>query len=94
MVFYIYIVGGFHAQMRFLRCIGYLTAGYQDWLELIYAPKTVKYILADKAVTRATSNDLRIYAVLNAVLNAILEVPILHYENLANGGEVILCTRA
>ncbi|KAJ8018289.1 hypothetical protein HOLleu_43798 [Holothuria leucospilota] len=48
-------LGGFHLQMRFLGCIGYIMAnsGLRELLETIYAANTVNHVLNGKAVARA-----------------------------------------
>ena len=49
------LLGQFHARMSLLAATGHLmqASGLQEILELIYAPSTVKQILARKADSRA-----------------------------------------
>ncbi len=64
------IIRGFHAEMSFLGCIGYLMAGsgLQEVLELIYASM---HMLSGKAIARAVWAHLIVDAALNALVLAI-----------------------
>ena len=74
-------LGGFHAEMSFLGCIGYLMAGsgLQEVLELIYASNAVVHMLSGKAIARAVRAHLIVDAALNAmVLAKTFCVPLPH----------------
>jgi len=59
-------LGGFHTEMNFLECIGYLmdSSGLQEVLELIYAPNAVIHMLSGKAIARA----VRVHFIVDAAL--------------------------
>ena len=63
-------LGGFHAEMSFLGCIGHLMAssGLQEVLELIYAPNAVIHMMSGKAVARA----VRGHSIVDAALNGLM----------------------
>ena len=72
-------LGGFHAEMSFLGCIGYLMAGsgLQEVLELIYASNAVVHMLSGKAIARPVRAHLIVDAALNAlVLDKTFCVPL------------------
>ena len=72
-------LGGFHAEMSFLGCIGHLMAasGLQELLELIYASNAVVHMLTGKAIARAARGHLIVNAALNAlVLAKTFNVPL------------------
>jgi len=85
-------LGGFHAEMSFLGCIGHLmvSSGLQELMELIYAPNAVIHMFSGKAIARAVRAHLIVDAALNAllltnVLNAPL--PCLPETSDGNGNE-------
>ena len=66
-------LGGFHAQMSFLECIGYLMSGsgLQELLELIFAPNAVSHMFSGKAVSRALKGHFLIDSALNAIIASL-----------------------
>ena len=65
-------LGGFHAQMSFLGCIGHLMSGsgLQELLEVVYSANTVTHILSGKAVARAIRGHLLVDSALSAMVAA------------------------
>lgn len=63
-------LGGFHMEMSFLGCIGYLMrgSGLVELLETVYASTAVGHMLSGKAVARAVRAHFLVHTVLNAVL--------------------------
>lgn len=75
-------LGTFHHQMSFMGTIGYLMSGsgFQEMLEVPFAPNAVVHILSGKAYARAVRAHLLTDAALNAVLTAeAFEVPQIIY---------------
>ena len=66
------LLGGFHAEMRFLGSIGHLMKGswMENLLQVIYASNTVDHILSGKAVTLAVSGHCIVDASLHSLLTA------------------------
>ena len=72
-------LGGFHTEMNFLGCIGYLmdSSGLQETLESIYVPTAVVHMLSGKAIARAVHAHFIIDAALNAlILRNVLNTPL------------------
>ena len=72
-------LGGFHAEMSFLGCIGSMMAssGLHEVLELIYAPNAVVHMLSGKAIARAVRAPFIVEAALNAMmLTDVLDAPL------------------
>ena len=65
-------LGGFHAEMSFLGCIGSIMSGsgIEELLECVYASNTVGHMLSGKAVQRAFRGHLLVENALNAILTA------------------------
>ncbi|CAH3187344.1 unnamed protein product [Porites lobata] len=65
-------LGGFHAEMSFLGCIGSIMSGsgIEELLECVYASNTVGHTLSGKAVQRAFRGHLLVENALNAILTA------------------------
>ena len=65
-------LGGFHAEMSFLGCIGNIMSGsgIEELLECMYASNTVGHMLSGKAVQRAFRGHLLVENALNAILTA------------------------
>ena len=65
-------LGGFHAAMSFLGCIGHVMSGsgLQELLEVVYSPNTVTHMLNGKAMARAVRGHLLVDSALNAMLVA------------------------
>lgn len=65
-------LGGFHAEMSFLGCIGHVMSGsgLQELLEVVYSPNTVTHILSGKAVARAVRGHMLVDAALNSMVAA------------------------
>jgi len=65
-------LGGFHAEMSFLGCIGHVMSGsgLQELLEVVYSPNTVTHILSGKAVARAVRGHLLMDSALSAMVAA------------------------
>ena len=65
-------LGGFHAEMSFLGCIGSIMSGsgIEELLECVYASNTVGHMLSGKAVQRAFRGHLLVKNALNAILTA------------------------
>ena len=63
-------LGGFHADMNFLGCIGQVmaSAGLQKLLELICVPSAVERMLRGKAIVRAVRANFIVDAALNAMM--------------------------
>ena len=63
-------LGGFHVEMSFLGCIGYLMSGsgLQEVLETVYAPNAVIHMLSGKAVSRALRGHMLVDTALSAIL--------------------------
>ncbi len=64
-------LGGFHAGMSFLGCIGHVMSGsgLQELLEVVYSPSTVAH-MSGKAVARVLRSHLLVDAALNAIITA------------------------
>ena len=69
-------LGGFHAEMSFLGCIGHVMAssGLQEVLDLIYGPTAVVHMLSGKAVARA----VRAHFIVDAALNTMMLTDVLN----------------
>ncbi|KAJ8043143.1 hypothetical protein HOLleu_10106 [Holothuria leucospilota] len=63
-------LGGFHLQMSFLGCIGYImdNSGLRELLETIYAANTVNHMLTGKAVARALRGHFLVDNALNYMI--------------------------
>lgn len=65
-------LGGFHAEMSFLGCIGSIMSGsgIEELLEIVYASNNVGHMLTGKAVQRAVRGHLLVENALNAIVTA------------------------
>jgi len=63
-------LGGFHTQMSYLGCIGYLMAGsgLSEALETVYASNAVSHMMSGKAVQRAIRGHILIENALTILL--------------------------
>lgn len=64
-------LGGFHALMSYLGCIGHLMdgTGLRELLELAYASHTVPNLLSGKAYSRAVRGHILIESALHVILH-------------------------
>ena len=63
-------MGGFHTQMSFLGCIGYImsSSGLVEALETVYAGNTIQHMLSGKAVKRAMRGHQLVDLALNTII--------------------------
>ena len=63
-------LGGFHAEMSFLGCIGSVMAasGLEELLGEVFAPNTVKHVLSGKALARAVRGHMLVDSALSALI--------------------------
>ena len=63
-------MGGFHTQMSFLGCIGYIMSspGLVEALETVYAGNTIQHMLSGKAVKGAMRGHQLVDLALNTIL--------------------------
>ena len=63
-------LGGFHAEMSFLGCIGTVMAasGLEELLVVVFAPNTVKHVLSGNAVARAVRGHRLVDSALSALI--------------------------
>ena len=63
-------LGGFHAEMSFLGCIGTVMAasGLEELLVVVFAPNTVKHVLSGNAVARAVRGQMLVDSALSALI--------------------------
>ena len=63
-------LGGFHAEMSFLGCIGSVMAasGLEELLGVVFAPNTVKHVLSGNAVARAVRGHMLVDSALSALI--------------------------
>ena len=83
-------LGGFHAEMSYLGCIGHIMAssGLQELLELIYAPNAVVHMLSGKAIARAVRAHFIVDAALNALmLTNVLNAPLPSQHDISNNSD-------
>ena len=63
-------LGGFHAEMSLLGCIGSVMAasGLEELLGVVFAPNTVKHVLSGKALARAIRGHMLVDSALSALI--------------------------
>lgn len=73
------LLGGFHAEMTFLGCIGHLmmASGLEEVMKLIYARNAVIHMFSGKAIARAIRAQLIVGAAINVLLlTNVLSAPL------------------
>ena len=63
-------LGGYHAEMSFLGCIGSVMAasGLEELLGEVFAPNTVKHVISGKALARAVRGHMLVDSALSALI--------------------------
>ena len=81
-------LGGFHAQMSFLGCIGsvMVASGLEELLGVVFAPNTVKHVLSGKALARAVRGHMLVDSALSAILTGQTFPAVIQFE--APSGEL------
>lgn len=84
-------LGGFHTEMSFLGCMGYLMSesGLDELLEVVYAKNAVLHMMHGKAVARALRGHFLVDTALNTLLMSnMFNIPLTETHEAEGGTKV------